>query len=721
VLTGTVVLKENHIQLITDLLGDIPAADQANYGLYYYDTRYLSCFELRVSGQRPIYLSHSADRNYIANFQFVNPALLLPGGTRVPRQTISIRRARFVDAHTFQERLGFYNCNQFPVDLDVTVGFDADFRDMFAVRGFAAQRLAGRIGSTFGAEELVFSYVGRDKVPRKTEIQFSMIPEPLSADTMLFRLHLEPHTPVSVTLCVRPIAGRKRSSRAIKFDADLERLAESYRRWDADCTAFETNNEFFDRSLLRQSRLDLRTLLEADDTSGANGAVEAGGNRVISLVPSAGIPWYAVPFGRDGIITALQTLMYNPAIAEGTLRFLAQYQGERVNEVTEEEPGKILHEIRRGELANLREIPHIPYYGTVDATPLFVILFVETMAWLNSDDLYRAILPHALRALEWVDNYGDMDGDGYVEYAPHRQGGVYNHGWKDSPDSLQYDDGRPASLPAALVEVQGYIYHAKMGLSALVASRGDGALADRLRAEADELRRRFNRDFWMPGDEFYAQALDSEKKPVRSVTSNVGHCLWSGILDTDRAAVVVRRLMEPDMFSGWGIRTLSSLSPNYNPMSYHNGSVWPHDNSLIALGMRRCGYVEEAAEIISATIEAGLRFPSNRLPELFCGFARDRRFNSSPMSYIKSCSPQAWAAAAPFLFIQTLLDARPSDNARVLWVNPARTSLFLRYGIRHLRCGERRSSFTVRVSDDVARIQSVEGGVKVCSETALIE
>ena len=347
------------------------------------------------------------------------------------------------------------------------------------------------------------------------------------------------------------------------------------------------------------------------------------------MVPCGGIPWYAVPFGRDSIITSLQTLTYNPQIAEGTLRSLAQHQGTRIDQLTEEEPGRIFHELRRGELANLREIPHVPYYGSTDATPLFVILFVETMAWLHGslvgNELWEDLLPAVMKALHWIDHYGDVDGDGYVESRGGGPLGVRNQGWKDSVDSLQHEDGSYGELPADLVEVQAYVYQAKMGLSALLRRHGDQAMALRLESEAAVLRTRLNQDFWMEQEGFYAQALDAEKRQVKAITSNAGHVLWSGVATPEIAGAVVARLMAPDVFSGWGLRTLSNSSPNYNPMSYHNGSVWPHDNSLIAFGMSNYGFHDEAAEVITSVISAGLRFPGNRLPELFCGFPRDLR------------------------------------------------------------------------------------------------
>src|SRR5579884_934438 len=681
-----------------------------------FDTRYLSTFELLVNGQSPIYLSHSAERNYIATFQFVNAAQVLPDGTRVPRQTISIRRSRFVDGLAFYERIGFYNCNHFPVSVDVSLNFDADFQDIFAVREFAPQRRGGRSSITLGADRLDFSHVGRDKVKRVTGIRFDRTPEPVTANRVVFRLRLTPHQPESVTVVARPgVEGRPRA-KLQHFDAALSRLADSYQAWHDESTAFETSNEFFDRSLLRQSRLDVRALLEftpAEDSAGEESGV----------VPSAGIPWYAVPFGRDSIITALQTLVYNPSIAEGTLRFLARNQGREVNEATEEEPGKILHELRRGELANLREIPHLPYFGTVDATPLFVVLFVETVNWLSGSErgerLYKDLLPSAMRAVDWIDRYGDADGDGYVEYASGLAQGVTNQGWKDSVDSLQYPDGTRARYPAALVEVQGYVYQAKLGLAGLGERHGDAGMADRLRSEAAALREQFRRDFRMEAEDFFAQALDGDKRQVTSVTSNVGHLLWSGIVDGDEAQMIVRRLMAEDLFSGWGIRTLSSSSPNFNPMSYHNGSVWPHDNSMIALGMRRYGFYREASEVIEAVISAGLRFPGNRLPELFCGFPRDRRFNSSPVSYIVSCSPQAWAAAAPFLFLQTLLGIGAGPNGEIE-VQPVRNDLFHSYTVRHLRIGPGRVSLRVRDREGRFEIDVLDGNVKLLTDVAAI-
>jgi glycogen debranching enzyme len=464
------------------------------------------------------------------------------------------------------------------------------------------------------------------------------------------------------------------------FDAELERVAASYREWDNVSTRISTDNELFDRELLRASRYDTRTLIERTPWG---------------IIPDAGVPWYAVPFGRDAIITALQTLLYNPAIAEGTLRFLAEHQGTKVDRDREEEPGKIMHELRRGELAHLREVPHTPYFGTVDATPLFLILFVEAMHWLRSDDLYQEILPAAMRALAWIDDYGDMDRDGFVEYIAHRPGGVVNQGWKDSVNSVQYEDGTNARPPIALVEVQGYVYQAKLGMARLLRGRGDPVTADRLEREARELKAKFNRAFWMEDEQYYALALDADKRQVRAVTSNAGHCLWSGICDPEKADAVARRLLAPDMFSGWGVRTLTKDSPNYNPMSYHNGSVWPHDTAIIALGLRCSGYAAEAIQLVRAVIEAGFRFSDARLPELFCGFERDRRFNSSPAAYVVSCSPQAWSACCVFMLLQCILDIHPEVGQDTFHLDPVLPDLFRRVSILNLRLGAGRFDLLV--------------------------
>jgi glycogen debranching enzyme len=700
-LTGAIALKEDRLQFITNETGDT-TAENPGLGMYFQDTRFLNRYELTVNGTKPLFLSSSTNKHYIATFQFINPPLVLANGQRVGQQTVSIRRSRFVTGDGLYERIGFLNCNPFEIELDVVLAIDADFRDIFAVRGYRTQRVVGQISVTLGGEDVVFSYRGRDGLHRSTVVSFSRAPEAISSHEMRFCVKLQPQERESIIVRVHPRIGRTHKKLSDDFDGELERLSVSYREWDQRSTQISTNNELFDREILRASRYDIRGLLERTKQG---------------VVPDAGVPWYAVPFGRDAIITSLQTLIYNPEIAEGTLRYLAAHQGKKVDEYTEEQPGKIMHELRRGELARLAEVPHTPYYGTVDATPLFLVLFCEAMEWRGSEKLYRDILPTAMKALEWIDAYGDRDGDGYVEYVGQRAGGVINQGWKDSANSVQHADGTNAPQPIALVEVQGYVYAAKMGLARQLRLRGDPT-ASKLEAEAQDLKQRFNRDFWMEDQSFFALALDRDKRQVPSVTSNAGHCLWSGICEPEKAAAVAARLMADDMFSGWGIRTLSNRSPNYNPMSYHNGSVWPHDTALVALGLRRIGDTEGANRVVTGLIEAGFRFPDGRLPELFCGFARDQRFNSSPTAYVVSCSPQAWAAGCVFMLLHCILDARADLAGGRLRVAPRLPDLFHRIRLDNLSVGSETVDLLLERRGNETSVE-MSGGSKLHLDTML--
>ncbi|TMG18615.1 MAG: amylo-alpha-1,6-glucosidase, partial [Chloroflexi bacterium] len=557
---GRVVLKENRIMMVSDEMGDIPAGNTSGLGLYFSDTRFLSAYEFRLNRLQPILLSASVDESYVATFQMVNPVLLLDEGKRrIPQQSLSIRRSRFIYGG-LHERIGIQNCGSEPVEIECALRIEADFRDMFDVRGYRLQLLGKMRPIDVGSQGLTFTYDGQDGLMRRTEVVVNRAPTTQHEGTLTWRFPLTSKETVTLVIDIIPLIGENEPMLSYLYDDALQALQSSYRRWHEQTTRIRTDNAFLDRGLLRRSQMDLRILLEEFDSG---------------LFPMAGIPWFSAPFGRDALITSIQTLMLNPEIARGTLRYLAQQPGRRIDPAREEEPGKILHEVRYGELANLKQIPHTPYYGSVDSTPLFLVCAVEMMDWLNDQDLFVELLPALLNALAWVDRYGDADQDGFVEYAERASGGVRNQGWKDSSDSLLYPDGRPVELPAALVEVQGYVYQAKVGLSRILERLGQSALAERLAGEAAELRRRFELKFWLDAEQFYAQGLDRHKSPISSITSNPAHCLWAGIIDPERAELLRDRLMAPDMFSGWGIRTLSTDSPHYNPMSYHNGTVWP--------------------------------------------------------------------------------------------------------------------------------------------------
>jgi glycogen debranching enzyme len=686
VLADRVILKHNDAVFVSDLAGDVPAGNDAGLGLYRSDTRFLSTYELRLNGRRPILLNHGVDRAYVATFQLSNPALEpVHGGAAIPKQSLSLRRTRFVH-NGVHERIGLQNCNRHAVEVTLELRFDADFLDIFEVRGYRPGRPMGTPEVPTKTETgLAFGYLGRDGVRRTTEVVFHPAPT-VSRGTACVTVKLAPHETYVLLVDLLPTLGGVELDAEFHFDHALDALERTYQAWNASCTRLETDNESLDGGLLWRNLEDLRVLCE---------------DRPTGLFPTAGVPWYAVPFGRDALITSIQTLALNPEVAVGSLRFLARHQGTKVDPYREEEPGKILHEMRFGELANLGQIPHTPYYGTVDATPLFLVLLVELLQWTADVDLLTQLSPNVMAALRWIDECGDLDGDGLLEYAQHGRIGVRNQGWKDSWDSLIEEHGEPAPLPVALVEVQGYVYHAKSGLARIFRKLGRTGEAEKLEREAEELRRRFESRYWMPDERYYAQALDRDKLQVRSISSNPGHCLWSGIVDRERAGAVMARLMSEDMFSGWGIRTLSSDALSYNPMSYHNGSIWPHDNSIVAAGLRRYGFRDEAEQVARSVLEACMRFTDHRIPELFCGFTRDRRFHAGPGEYLVSCSPQAWGAGSLFHFIQVLAGVEVDMFENRLRIDPVDTTVYRRLRVEGMRVGDGEVDFTVECGEGV--------------------
>ena len=689
----TVSLKEDALVLVTEDDGGLPLGGASPLGLYYHDTQFLSGFALRVNGDRPLLLSVNDEQAYVAAFQLMHAAGITLGTARHAQDSLSIRRTRFL-ADGLRERIGILNATPREVDLVVELEFEATFRDMFAVRGYQGVSADPETADvSWDGERLVLGRLGKDGVHRTTTIELRPKPDERDGTCLRYRRTLDRQGLFTIEISAVPAEdGVGEGPAPAGFDGALDALNARYRRFLRGCTRFRTSSETLDEGLIHRSALDIRALLDFEDTG---------------PFPTAGIPWYAAPFGRDALVCGYQTLSWQPDIARGALRLLARYQGTKVDERTEEEPGKIFHELRRGELARLKVIPHSPYYGSVDATPLFVAVFAETVKWTADRELWQELLPAAERALAWCDGpHGDPDRNGYVQHGV-RTSEMRNQGWKDSAMSLSYPDGTWVDLPAALVEVQAYVHMAKSGLADLYELDGDHARADRLRGQARELAQQFERDFWMPDERCYAQALDASRKQVAAVTSNAGHALWAGIAAPDRAREVVHRLMQPDMFTGWGIRTLSSGYPTYNPMSYHNGSVWPHDSALVAEGFARYGMREEASAIIEGLFEAGKRFPDARLPELFCGFQRDLRFSSRPADYLVACIPQAWAAGVVFLCLRTLLGLRPHLGDRRLVVDPALPAWLEHVTVEDMRVHDGRVSFRAQRTRKGVR---VEGG-----------
>ncbi|WP_374711594.1 amylo-alpha-1,6-glucosidase [Symbiobacterium terraclitae] len=664
------VTREGDLFQVSNRWGDI-APEDGPLGLFFRDTRYLSRFELRVDGQRPGLLGGTAAENYVQR------VFLQAGVSRqiFSRAGLGLERQRVIRAGVLYERITVTNLEFAPVSVRLDLRFEADFADLFQVRGVPpADRGVPEEPRREGGS-VTLGYRGRDGVLRQTRVLFLTPPDALTVSQASWDLSLPPRGTAALDVAVLPAEnGAFPACRG--FDQALEALRQEYADWTESCTAIDTDNPLLNRILAR-SVSDLR-LLAADQGQG--------------LFPVAGIPWYAVPFGRDSIITAIQALPLNPEFARGTLRTLAALQGRQVDPFRAEEPGKILHEMRHGEMANLGEVPYGRYYGSVDATALFLVLLCDYHAWTGDLDLVRELLPSVREALNWLDRYGDVDGDGFLEFRADPGRGLQVQSWKDSPDSLCHPDGKPAASPVAVSEVQGYVFDAKRRLAPVLQALGEADLARRLARDAADLKARFNSAFWMPERQYYAIALDGEKRQVATVSSDIGHCLWSGIVDEARAASVAARLVAPDMFSGWGIRTLSAAEPTYSPMSYHNGSVWPHDNSLCVLGLKRYGFDREANQVITGLVDAASHFAHYRLPELFCGYSRDV---GVPVDYPVACSPQAWAAAAPVALMQAILGLDPDAGAGLLRLRPTLPPWLGRVTVRGLRVGGARVNLEV--------------------------
>jgi len=642
------VLKEGSYFLLTDAAGNVAPPGACELGLFFEDSRVLSYYDLTTVAGRPDVLSSQASRVFASQIDLTVTDREFGGLFSEPKNFMHIRREQLLD-DGMMDRLILTNYMGRPVEFWIELRFAADYADIFEVRGAKRARRGQFYAPVISEREVTWAYRGLDDRLRRTLIRFSVTPNELEGGRARWVFRFEPKDSVELIVWVVPLFDRVRPSRIERsFSEQFRALRAEYDAWHRSNTELRTDNEFFNTAY-RQAVTDLKAL-----------TVVYRGRPIVT----AGIPWYVAPFGRDAAITGLQTLMVNPQIARDALRFLASYQGRKFDDWTEEEPGRILHELRRGEMAACNEIPHVPYYGSVDSTPLFLVLLGETYRWTGDLELVRELLPHAEAALEWIDRWGDKDGDGFVEYERRSPGGLANQGWKDSGDGVAFPDGTLPEPPIALVEVQGYVYDAKIQMADIFAALGDFERSGRLRAEAAALRQRINDAFWMEERGYYALALDGEKRRVPTITSNPGHLLWSGVPTPDQARRMADVLLGDEMFSGWGIRTLARNQPIYNPLSYHNGTIWPHDNSLVALGLARYGLRRQAALILDSLFDAALHFRYLRLPELFCGIWRGE--TDAPVAYPVSCSPQAWAAGALFPMIQGILGIEPDARERML-------------------------------------------------------
>jgi glycogen debranching enzyme len=678
-----VIKEQNHFTLFNPD-GNIPIANTAGLGMYLGDTRHLSGYEVSLGRVQPVPLVSTARQGYASVQEQTNRDIRL-GGRTIHKQTLLISRERLAHAAGFEERITIANFNRSPVDIAIEVRFAADFADIFAVRGVGHARRGAHAPAAVDDDAVTLRYHGTDDRLYETRLAFDPPPTRLRGRSATYRVRVEGLGRYSlraqVTAGVRATDDESRSSGIDAPTPPAQRLADlvrSYQESTDAATAALSDNELFDAAMDR-SLADLRLLVS-----------ELHGQRYLA----AGIPWFATLFGRDSLITGLQLLAWNPDLAAGILRLLARYQGTRDDPWRDEEPGKILHELRTGELALTHHIPHTPYYGTVDATPLFVMLAAAYHEWTGDDGLLREIGPNLEAALRWCLEFGDTDGDGYVEYARRSGKGLANQGWRDSGVGIMFRDGRLPKPPLALVEVQAYLYAAYRGMARMlrVLQPGEEVRPRELEERADRLRERFNRDFWMPDVGFYALGLDGKKQRIDALTSNPGHALWTGIVDPARAGPVGTRLLSAELFSGWGIRTLSTQSATYNPLGYHLGTVWPHDNALILAGLRRYGLDAEANQVFDAQFDAALHFPDFRLPELFSGIARTSY--GVPIGYPIACSPQAWSAGAlPFMLSQ-VLGLRPRAGRVLEIVRPSLPAALQQVQLRGLRVGAARVDLT---------------------------
>ena len=663
-------LKSGDSFVVLDSHGDIGAFADGSDGFFHCDTRYLSRLELRFNRMAPLLLgSNVSDDNSILTVDLTNPDTFIDNQLVLKKDRLHIVRTTFVRSGNIYQRLGLRNHSEGPINFELSVIFASDFADIFEVRGFqrAHRGTSGVDVTSSGSVEL--RYDGLDRKTRKLGIDFDPDPTQLCRRQAVYRLTLASNERTSIIVVVSsdPLEGVK----PLSFFKAMSVARRGLKAAAGRAAAVETSNDTFNEVVCR-SVADLYMLM-TDTPQGA--------------YPYAGIPWYSTTFGRDGLITALQMLWLDPSIARGVLRRLAAYQSTADDPFSDSQPGKILHEMRGGELAALGEVPFGLYYGSVDATPLFVLLAGLYAERTGDDATLVELWPAIEAALRWIDGPGDPDGDGFTEYYRATDLGLANQGWKDSHDAIFHDDGQLAQGPIALAEVQGYVYAAKL-LSARGARRlGWERRAIDLESQAQQLAARFEAAFWCPEIETYVLALDGAKKPCRVRTSNAGQLLFTGIAKPERAAKVVSGLLAPDLFSGWGIRTVSNREQRYNPMSYHNGSVWPHDNALIALGFARYGYKTAIEPVFKSMFEAATYMELRRLPELFCGFQRRR--GRGPTLYPVACSPQAWASGALLLMLQASLGLEfdPAQN-EIRFRDPRLPSFLNSVLLRNLRLGE---------------------------------
>jgi glycogen debranching enzyme len=690
-------LKHGDTFAVLDAHGDIGATRDGPDGVYNNDTRYLSQLELFINGMQPLLLgSNVRDDNSLLTVDLTNPDIYFDKKLALPKDTLHIVRTIFLRRNTAYQRLAIQNHGEVPVTVTLALAFATDFADLFEARGMRRERRGLMRPAEVGAEEVLLSYEGLDRQLRQTLMHFDPKPTQLTASTGSYELTLQPGQ--RSALFVAAECNADASERPLPFLRGLHAAFRGIRHATSGAATVETSNTIFNQVMCRATA-DLYMLITQTEQG---------------PYPYAGIPWYSTTFGRDGIITAMQMLWCDPGIAKGVLKRLAALQATAEDPLADAQPGKILHEMRGGEMAALREVPFGLYYGSVDSTPLFVWLAGLYAQRTGDTHTLLALWPHIEAALAWIDGPADPDGDGFVEYFRMTEQGLANQGWKDSQDAVFHADGRLAEGPIALAEVQGYVFAAKRAAAYCARLLGHFAQADALEAAAAKLAERFEESFWCERIGTYAIALDGKKARCEVRTSNAGQVLYSGIVQHERARRVMDGLMQPQFFNGWGIRTVARDEARYNPMSYHNGSVWPHDNALIALGFARYGFRNAVDRVFKGMFSAASYMDLMRLPELFCGFRRAP--GQGPTLYPVACAPQAWASATPFALLEASLgiEFEPAAN-EIRLRNPSLPSFLDEVVLRNLSLGHSSVDLRLRRHDNEVSVQVIrsKGHVRV--------
>jgi glycogen debranching enzyme len=681
----TRVLKQGDTFAVFDRFGDIEPFGTGELGMYYQDTRFLSRLTLKLGKDRPLLLSSTVrEDNAVLAVDATNPDVWRNGEMVVSRGTVHIFRSKILWKRACQERLRIHNYGRSTVDISLSIEFDADFADIFEVRGMKRERRGRRIETEIEQDEVVLAYEGLDGRSRRTRIAFDPPPTRLSESGANYEFWLKPGDEATYRCSIAcEVDGDSQGQVKPCYEKVVQEAANALESAHAqEPQIFASNEQFND--WLNRSIADLH-MMRTETSYGP--------------YPYAGVPWFSTEFGRDGIITALQCLWFDPSLARGVLAYLAATQADTENPAQDAQPGKVLHETRAGEMAALGETPFKRYYGSIDATPLFVMLVGAYYTRTGDRAFVESIWPNVERALAWIDHYGDVDGDGFVEYARRSKLGLIHQGWKDSHDAIFHADGTSAEGPIALCEVQSYVYAAKVAAAKLAKLFGDDARARDLSKQAKTLSRRFEETFWCDELSTYALALDGRKQACKVRTSNAGHCLFAGIATQEHARRVAATLTDEAFFSGWGIRTVATSEARYNPMSYHNGSVWPHDNSLIAAGFARYDLRESTATVLAGLLDASLFLDLHRLPELFCGFPR--RPGEAPTLYPVACAPQSWASGAIFLLLEACLGLNVSaPERRVTFSKPILPRFLQQVTIRGLKVGDARVDLLLTRHDE---------------------